>query len=136
MACDLRRFMNLPIEQEFKMALVQYFQDPKNGEACEVLSQASDEEIVRNVQNMKQSIQQKQQGAGGPPSPAGPPNPALPQVAPQGPGPSARPPSQQAGVGPGDIANTPMPMQVAANAQAPRGYMRGGVASLHRGRRY
>ena len=119
------------------MALVQFFQDPKNGQACEELSKASDEEIVSYITDMEQSIQEKQAGQQGQeqgqPSPAGPPNQGLPQAAPQGPGPGAGAPGQ---LPPGQIADTPMPMQVASNGQAPRGYMRGGVASLNRGRGY
>jgi len=91
MACNLRRIANLPIPEDYKIAMLEHFQKPENQQACEQLNQASDEEIMALIQNMDQHIAgQKAQGQGQEP----PPGPGAGQpVQPQG-GIGAMPPAQ------------------------------------------
>lgn len=95
MACDLQRLVNLPIKEEYKIALLEYFQKPENAGQCEQLSQASDEEILALIGNMDESIagQAAPPGAGQPP-PAQQGIGAMPQAQP------AAPPQPQRPAGP------------------------------------
>ena len=95
MACDLQRLVNLPIKEEYKIALLEYFQKPENAGQCEQLSQASDEEILALIGNMDESI-------------AG-------QTAPPGAG---QPPPAQQGIG-GMPQAQPMPTSAPPQAQGP-----------------
>ena len=70
MACNLRRIANLPIQEELKIRLIEFFQKPENMAACERLNTASDEELVQLVQG----IAQRMSGAQG--APQGAPNQA------------------------------------------------------------
>ena len=73
MACNLKRIADLPIREDYKIAMLEHFQKPENQQACEQLNQASDEEIMALIQNMDQSIAAQQQGQQGqqPPGPGG-----------------------------------------------------------------
>ena len=46
MACNLERLKRLPIDDKYKQEMLRFFSNPANREACEALSEASDEEIL------------------------------------------------------------------------------------------
>jgi hypothetical protein len=119
MACNLRRIANLPVQEEFKLKLLEFFQKPENAAACEKLNQASDEQLVALVNQ----IGQQMQGVQGGPPPEG--------MAPPAAGPMAPPPGNQGiasmqqpmrpqappGVPPGQVADIPKPMDTPLGIQ-------------------
>jgi len=104
MACDLQRLAALPIKEDYKIALLEYFQKPENAAQCEELSQASDEQILALIQNMDQSI--AGQGGQGQPTPG---QAAQQPVQPQA-GIGAMPPAQPAPPQPTGAMPSPMDM--------------------------
>jgi hypothetical protein len=123
MACNLRRIANLPIQEELKLRLLDFFQKPENQVACERLNQASDEQLVQMVQGISQKMGQQ-----GPQQ--RPQNPM--QAPPPSPGPQAAPSMQQPmrpqappGIPPNRVASVPKPMDMPLGqgiAQLPRRY--------------
>lgn len=111
MACNLRRIANLPIREDYKIALIEFFQKPENQQACEQLNQASDEQIMRLLADMESKIGGEQQSEGVPPMAARPPG--LPGSPPQAQGiGSMVQPSVAPGVPPSQLADVPKPMDM------------------------
>ena len=108
MACNLRRIVNLPIQEEVKLKLLDFFQRPENQAACERLNEASDEQLVQMIQGISQKLgegQQSQQpampGPGAPPSAPSIQQPTRPQAPP--------------GIPPNRVASVPKPMDIPLN---------------------
>jgi hypothetical protein len=122
MACNLRRIANLPVDEEFKLTLLDFFQRPENQAACERLNEASDEELVAMVQQIGTKLKGPQAPQGQPPGMQQPaPGPASQGIASmQQP---TRPPVQP-GVPPGQVADIPKPMDTPLGIRAvpPRRY--------------
>jgi hypothetical protein len=110
MACNLKRIADLPIREDYKIAMIQHFQKPENAAACERLNQASDEQIMALIQNMDETIAGQRapnQGPGLGPGP-GQGQPVQPQAGIGAMPPARPPPPQPTGAVPSPM-DTPMP---------------------------
>ena len=124
MACDLQRIAKLPVPEKYKMALLEYFQNPEHTGECEKLMEVSDEEIMGLIQQMDQSI--NQQGAQGQ-GPGAPPGQPPPSGGGGGqPMPGGQPPLTPPGLPPGELADVRQPMNTPA----------GGIGALKQGGGY
>jgi hypothetical protein len=121
MACRLKVIADLPIREDYKIALLEFLQKPEHAQQCEQLTNAPPEKIMALLQNMEQSIGGQQAGGQAPPA-APPPPQAAPQTTPNisppgGQGiasiPQAAPRSQiPPGMAPSQLSRTPRPMDM------------------------
>lgn len=114
MACNLQKIANLPIREDYKIALLEFFQKPENAAACEEMSAASDEQIIALVQEMEGSIGEQTAPApqGGPPVEQAQAAPPMPGMAGPAPGGGIASLAQGGGqmVPPGQQSRVPSPM--------------------------
>ena len=129
MACNLKRIADLPIREDYKIAMIEHFQRPENQQACEELNQASDEQIIALIANMDETIAQQ---GGSPSGPLGGNRPmdgggqlGAQQAAPQG-GIGAMPQGRPPPVQPRGPVQAPLDM--------PQPGAPGGINMLPRGR--
>jgi len=115
MACDLKKIADLPIREDFKIAIIEFLQQPQNAAACEKVTSAPPEQIMALLDQMEQGMAQQAEGGNNQPqagpgtAPAGPPASgggiaSIPQAA-SG---SQIPP----GIPPGQLADVPRPMDM------------------------
>ena len=137
MACNPKRIADLDIREDYKVALLEYFQQPDKQQECEMVTSQPPEqlkEIVDQLEAQVMSQNPENQAQGGQP-PAGGLG-ALPQGGQPRRAPAPSDPQQSTSapiagnVPPGQMANTPEPMNTPP-AGAPRGYARGGIVSLN-----
>jgi len=150
--CDMARLQALPIREEHKQALAQFCSNPENASQCQLLCDTSDEQIVQGINQIEQQIKGEiDQAQAGQPSEL---VQGMMQADPEMGGalqqllqsPEAAELSQMKGaemtgqaggiagqvppgVAPSQMSEVPEPMDM---PQAPRGYARGGLATLGR----
>lgn len=159
MAC-VQRLIDLPIREEYKTTLMQMCSDPKNADQCEQLCNASDEEILSTMDQMERELARWTK-EGTPQEIQDAANRISPEITQEIEGMFSSPDIQEIadykmtedaiagqppeGIPPSMLANVPQPMDTPLTQPmdtpltepmdtpiAPRGYARGGLATLGR----
>lgn len=143
--CDMERLMALPIRDQYKKAFMEFCSNPENASKCQLLCDTSDEQLVQGLNQIERGMMNEvEQAQRGEPSPlmqglmeqspkmaSGVMNmlqsPEAAEMASTKSGEVGGTSGGITGVAPSQLSKVPEPMDV---PQLPRGYARGGLATL------